>query len=87
MEAAFAEIARERADAVIVSGSLPVRSTVDLALKYRELPAEPDILASPRFAARTRADLVVLQQQAERLLKRYENVLRIATTVLDTRGP
>ena len=63
MEAAFAEIARERADAVIVSGSLPVRSTVDLALKYR-LPslsnqksiAEAGALAaySPSFAERAR---------------------------------
>jgi hypothetical protein len=58
-----------------------------LAMRDGELPAEPDVLASPRFAAKTRADLVVLQQQAERLLKRYENVLRIAATVLDTRGP
>ncbi len=58
-----------------------------LAMRDGELPAEPDVLGSPRFAARTRADLVALQQQVERLLKRYENVLRIATTVLDTRGP
>ena len=58
-----------------------------LSMRDGELPAEPDILASPRFAAKTRADLVVLQQQAERLLKRYENVLRIAATVLGTRGP
>jgi putative tryptophan/tyrosine transport system substrate-binding protein len=31
----FAAIARERADAVIVQGSLPIKPTVDLALKYR----------------------------------------------------
>jgi putative tryptophan/tyrosine transport system substrate-binding protein len=31
---AFAEIARERADAVVIQGSLPVQLTVDLALKY-----------------------------------------------------
>jgi putative ABC transport system substrate-binding protein len=33
----FAAIARERADAVIVQGSLPVKPTVDLAIKYRLL--------------------------------------------------
>ena len=32
---AFAAIARERADAVVIQGSLPVKLTVDLALKYR----------------------------------------------------
>jgi putative tryptophan/tyrosine transport system substrate-binding protein len=32
---AFAAIARERADAVMVQGSLPVKPTVDLALKHR----------------------------------------------------
>ncbi len=32
---AFEAIARERADAVIIQGSLPVKLTVDLALKYR----------------------------------------------------
>jgi putative ABC transport system substrate-binding protein len=35
LDGAFAAIARERADAVIISGSLPVQSTVALALKYR----------------------------------------------------
>jgi putative ABC transport system substrate-binding protein len=35
LEDAFAAIARERADAVIISGSLPVQTTVALALKYR----------------------------------------------------
>jgi putative ABC transport system substrate-binding protein len=32
---AFAAIARERADAVIIQGSLPVKLTADLAMKYR----------------------------------------------------
>ena len=32
---AFATIARERADAVVIQGSLPVKLTVDLSMKYR----------------------------------------------------
>jgi putative ABC transport system substrate-binding protein len=35
LDGAFATIARERADAVVIQGSLPVNLTVDLALKYR----------------------------------------------------
>ena len=35
LNGAFAAIARERADAVVIQGSLPVELTVDLALKYR----------------------------------------------------
>jgi hypothetical protein len=38
LNGAFATIARERADAVIIQGSLPVKLTVDLALKY-QLPS------------------------------------------------
>ena len=38
LNGAFATIARERADAVIIQGSLPVKPTVDLALKY-QLPS------------------------------------------------
>jgi putative ABC transport system substrate-binding protein len=38
LQDAFAELGRQRADAVIIQGSLPVKATVDLALKYR-LPA------------------------------------------------
>jgi putative tryptophan/tyrosine transport system substrate-binding protein len=34
LNGAFAAIARERADAVVIQGSLPVKPTVDLALKY-----------------------------------------------------
>ena len=35
LDRAFASIARERVDAVVIQGSLPVKLTVDLALKYR----------------------------------------------------
>jgi putative ABC transport system substrate-binding protein len=35
LDGAFAAIARERADAVVVQGSLPDKMTVDLAIKYR----------------------------------------------------
>jgi ABC-type uncharacterized transport system substrate-binding protein len=38
LNGAFAAIARERADAVVVQGTLPVKFTVDLALKY-QLPS------------------------------------------------
>jgi putative ABC transport system substrate-binding protein len=38
LNGAFATIARERADAVVIQGSLPVKLTVDLALKY-QLPS------------------------------------------------
>ena len=38
LNGAFATIARERADAVVIQGSLPVKPTVDLALKY-QLPS------------------------------------------------
>jgi putative ABC transport system substrate-binding protein len=35
LNGAFGAIARERADAVIIQGSLPVKTTVDLAIRYR----------------------------------------------------
>jgi putative tryptophan/tyrosine transport system substrate-binding protein len=38
LNGAFAAIARQRADAVIIQGSLPVKLTVDLAIKY-QLPS------------------------------------------------
>jgi putative ABC transport system substrate-binding protein len=38
LNAAFKAIVRERADAVVIQGSLPVKPTVDLALKY-QLPS------------------------------------------------
>ena len=40
LEGAMAAIARERADAVIIQGSLPSETAVDSALKYR-LPSSP----------------------------------------------
>ena len=45
-DAAFMEMVRMRADAVIVQGSLPRKRAVDLALKHR-LPA---VAAAPGFA-------------------------------------
>jgi putative ABC transport system substrate-binding protein len=45
-EAAFAEMVKARADAVIVQGSLPRQRAIDLALKHR-LPA---VAAAPGFA-------------------------------------
>jgi putative ABC transport system substrate-binding protein len=38
LNGAFAAIARDRADAVVIQGSLPVKLTVELALKY-QLPS------------------------------------------------
>jgi hypothetical protein len=35
LDGAFAAIVRERADAVVIQGSLPAELTVDLALRYR----------------------------------------------------
>lgn len=59
-----------------------------LAMRSGETPAAG--LASPEFAYlrnKTREDLLALEQYAQRDLKRYEDTLRIATTVLGTRGP
>jgi hypothetical protein len=36
---------------------------------------------------KTREELLVLEQQAERALKGYEDVVRIASAVLELRGP
>jgi hypothetical protein len=52
-------------------------------------PAEDDILASLRFAhlsRMSRPELLALQQETQRALKRYEDALRIGTTVLGERG-
>jgi hypothetical protein len=60
-----------------------------LALPDGEPPAA-DLLASPRFAQlkdKTREDLLALEQGAERRRKGSEDALRIATTVLEARGP
>jgi ClpX C4-type zinc finger/Glyoxalase superfamily protein len=60
-----------------------------LAMRDGQPPAV-DLSASPRFAQlkdKTREDLLALEQLAERELKGYEEVLRIASTVLDAREP
>jgi hypothetical protein len=45
-----------------------------------------DISALPRYLKdKTREDLVALQQKAQRELKRYQDALHIATTVLSER--
>jgi hypothetical protein len=60
-----------------------------LAMREGEVPAAGDILASPGFAYlknKTRDDLLALQQHHERALQRYEDVQRIAASVLGERG-
>jgi hypothetical protein len=60
-----------------------------LAMRNDEVPAPDDVLASPRFAhlnRKTEEELFVLQQDARRELKHYEEALRIGTTVLAERG-
>jgi hypothetical protein len=60
-----------------------------LALRDGEVPADGDILTSPGFLYlkdKTREDLLALQEQAQRKLKRYEDALRIAAAVLGERG-
>ncbi len=50
---------------------------------------EGDILTLPRFVYlkdKTRQDLLVLQEQAQREVKWYEDALRVAATVLGERG-
>jgi hypothetical protein len=59
-----------------------------LALRDGEEPAEGDILGTPRFAYlrdKTRTELLTVQQDTRRALKRSEDALRIGTTVLDER--
>src|SRR6185295_10999677 len=60
-----------------------------LAIRDGEPPA-PDLVASPGFAQlkdKTREDLLALDQQAKRWQKGYEDVQRIASTVLELRRP
>ncbi len=60
-----------------------------LAMRDGEVPAQDDVLASPRFAhlnQKTKEELLALQQDAQRELKHYEDALRIGTTVLAERG-
>jgi hypothetical protein len=52
-------------------------------------PPVAEVVASPRFAQlkdKTREDLFALEQQAKRAQKSYEDVLRIASAVLEVRG-
>jgi hypothetical protein len=60
-----------------------------LAVRSGEVPTDGDLLASRRFAYlsdKTRDELITLQQDTQLALKRYEDALRIGTTVLDERG-
>jgi hypothetical protein len=59
-----------------------------LAMRDSEVPASDDLLALPRFAYlkhKSRQELVALQQIAQVELKRYEDVLRLATAALGAR--
>ena len=52
-------------------------------------PPAADLLASARFPQlkdKTREELLALEQQAKREQKQHEEVLRIASAVLETRG-
>jgi hypothetical protein len=60
-----------------------------LAMRDGEPPAA-DLVVSPRFAQlkdKPREELLALEQVNKRALERYEDVLRIASAVLETRGP
>ena len=59
-----------------------------LAIRDGEAQADSDLLASPRFVGlkdQSREELLTLRQRSERELKRYEEALRIALTVLGER--
>jgi len=59
-----------------------------LAMREGEAPAA-DLLALPHFPrwkGTTRDEVVALEQHIQRVLKRYDDVVRIATTVLDGRA-
>jgi hypothetical protein len=60
-----------------------------LSMKNGEVPAEGDVLASPRFAYlknKTRDELVALEQRHERALKGYEGAQRSAATLIGEDG-
>jgi hypothetical protein len=60
-----------------------------LAMRDDEAVPETDVLATPRFAflkGRTKEDLLAIQHQLERRLKRYEDVQPVVTTVIGERG-
>jgi hypothetical protein len=59
-----------------------------LAIRDGEAQADNDVLASPRFVGlkdQSREELLSLRQRSERELKRYEEALRIALSVLGGR--
>ena len=57
-----------------------------LAIRDNEISTGDDIPALPRYLNdKTREDLVALQQKTQRELKRYQDALHIATTVLSER--
>jgi ClpX C4-type zinc finger/Glyoxalase superfamily protein len=59
-----------------------------LAMRDGEAPAA-DLVACPHFSqwkGTTRDEVLALEQHAQRMLKRYEDVVRIATAVLDGRA-
>jgi hypothetical protein len=59
-----------------------------LAMRDDETPA-PDLLAWPHFSQwkdTTRDEVFALEQHVQRVLKRYDDVVRIATAVLERRG-
>jgi hypothetical protein len=54
-----------------------------------EAPAADDLLASARFVhlnKKSKPELLAVQRQVQRQLKRCEDALRIGTTVLGERG-
>ena len=60
-----------------------------LAMREGDDPARDAILALPGFAffrGKSRAELLTLQQNSQNELRRYEEALRIATTVIAERG-
>jgi hypothetical protein len=61
-----------------------------LAMKHDEMPPPDDLLASPRFAylnEKATGELRTMRQEAQLALKRYQEALRIGTTVLAEREP
>jgi hypothetical protein len=57
-----------------------------LAMRDGEVPAEGGVLAPAFLKHKTTEELLAIQQNQERALKRYEDAQRIATTVIGERG-
>jgi ClpX C4-type zinc finger/Glyoxalase superfamily protein len=57
-----------------------------LAMRDGEAPAEGGVLAPAFLQHKTTEELLAIQQNQERALKRYEDAQRIATTVIGERG-